>query len=153
MTTLEAVLDALHARLGDLACFEGGTLIVTRNAPLPEDLAPDQAWLNLVDGETAEVEELLGAGWQWTHRADLELIVCAPAEPDHARLLDARFARIARNIADHLPWADETLGGLVDLCLPGKPIEVETDAIGEAVPVKRGVLPVTLMFETADAVG
>jgi hypothetical protein len=138
----EAALLALHQRLQ-----AAPDATVLRNEVLPEKIAAGGLVI-LRDGDPGEPEVTLNPLiYLWQHRAELEVVVEAatPAERDAA--LDALLVAIGEALA-----SDPTLGGAVDWSEAGAP-RTEDLAIEGAAALKGAVVPVTLVYTSATALG
>jgi hypothetical protein len=138
-TPRETILTALHTRLSALPAT------VLRGEVLPERV-PAAGLVILRDGEPGEPEVTLSPlEYHWRHRAELEVVVQGPNDRD--ALFDDLCAAIAAVLA-----ADRTLGGACDWAEPGPPRPVDLPVEG-AASLKAAVIPVTLHYTTADALG
>jgi hypothetical protein len=138
----DAALLALHQRLQ-----AAPDATVLRNEVLPEKIAAGGLVI-LRDGDPGEPEVTLNPLiYLWQHRAELEVVVEAatPAERDAA--LDALLVAIGEALA-----SDPTLGGAVDWSEAGAP-RTEDLAIEGAAALKGAVVPVTLVYTSATALG
>jgi hypothetical protein len=138
----EATLGALLARLRTVDGPEAA-----RNEVLPAKIPPD-GLLILRDGDPGEPEVTLNpVTYLWQHRAELEVVVEAatPAERDTA--LDALLVAIGEALA-----SDPTLGGAVEWSEAGAP-RTEDLAIEGAAALRGAVVPVTLVYTSATALG
>jgi hypothetical protein len=138
----EAALLTLHQRL---QLVPGATVL--RNEIQPAKI-PAGGLVILRDGDPGEPEVTLNpVSYLWQHRAELEVLVEAatPAERDAA--LDALLVVIGEALAD-----DPTLGGAVEWSEAGAP-RTEDLAIEGAAALKGAVVPVTLVYTSATALG
>jgi hypothetical protein len=140
MSVREQILKAIHDRLP--GCFPAGvTPKVSRNAALAEDLnETDIAWLNLMDGARVQPTALLGGGWEFDHRARLQVWVRGSEDTDR----DDRFEAVVSRVAEVL--TGDTLNGLVDLCVVEPPEEPAPEVLGFAVGLKVAELPILFLY-------
>ncbi|MBW7057653.1 acyl-CoA transferase [Paracoccus bogoriensis] len=138
MTDREAVLQALFAALSALPAT------VLRGEVVPERV-PAAGLVILRDGDPGEPDVTLSPlEYHWRHRAELEAVVQGASR-------DADFDDLCAAIAAALA-ADRTLGGACDWAEPGPPRPVDL-AVEGAAALKAAVIPVTLHYTTAAALG
>ena len=137
MSTREAILAALFARLGTLS---GPTVL--RNEPLSVRI-PAEGLLILRDGDPGEPDVTLSPlRYFYTHRAEIDVLLQAGSGRDAT--FDALTTAIGAAIA-----TDRTLGGLCDWMEARAPENVEIVPEG-AEPVKAAVIAVMIDYVTAD---
>lgn len=142
MTRRESVLQALFSRLQTI--IGAGVL---RNEALPEKVPPG-GLIIMRDGEPGEPEVLLSpVSYYWEHRAALEVIVQNGDAAARDQLLDGLFQRISTALA-----ADPLLGGLCDRVTPLAP-DTSSLAIEGAANIKAALVPIELIYTTADQLG
>jgi hypothetical protein len=138
----EAALLALYQRL---QLVPGATVL--RNEVLPAKM-PAGGLVVLRDGDPGEPEVTLNPLiYLWQYRAELEVVVEAAISADRDTALDALLVAIGAALA-----SDPTLGGVVDWSEPGAP-RTEDLAIEGAAALKGAVVPVTLVYTSADPLG
>ena len=137
-TLRETILTALQAQLSALPAT------ALRGDVLPERV-PAGGLLILRDGEPGEPDVTLSPlAYHYQHRAEIEAVVQG-ADRDAA--FDTLTASIGAAIA-----ADRTLGGLCDWVEPEAPRPVDLPVEGGQA-LKAAIIPVTLHYSTADALG
>ena len=138
----EAALQALLARLQTTAGPQ-----VARNEVLPSRLPPG-GLVVLRDGDPGEPEVTLNpVSYLWQHRAEVEVVVEGATSEQRDAALDALLVAIGEVLG-----ADPTLGGAVDWSEAGAP-QTRDLAIEGAAALKGAVVPVTLVYLTADPLG
>jgi len=134
----ETILAALHARLSMMSAS------ALRGEVLPERV-PAAGLLILRDGDPGEPEVTLSpVRYHYQHRAEVEAIVQAGTAAERDGALDALLAAVGTAIA-----ADRTLGGLCDWIEASAPSPVDLPVEGAAA-LKAAIVPVTLIYSTAD---
>ena len=142
MTDRETILQALFARLKTIT-----GVTVLRNEALPEKI-PDGGLIILRDGDPGEPETLLSpVSYYWQHRALIEAVVQKGDQAARDLVLDGLYRKIALAIA-----GDRTLGGLCDRVTPQAP-DSSVLAVDGAPQIKGAIIPVELIYVTADPLG
>ena len=137
-TTLQALLAALQTVAG------ASTL---RSYVLPERV-PAGGLVILRDGEPGEPEVTLSPlRYHYEHRAELEVVVQGKTPADRDAAFDALTSAIGAALA-----ADRTLGGLCNWVEAEAPRPVDLPVEGGQA-LKAAIIPVTLHYSTADALG
>jgi hypothetical protein len=138
----EAALLALHQRLQAVP-----DATVLRNEVLPAKI-PAGGLVILRDGEQGEAEVTLNpVTYLWQHRSDLEVVVGAATAAARDAVLDALLVAIGEALT-----SDPTLGGAVEWSEAGAP-RTEDFAIEGAAAIKGAVVPVTLIYTSANPLG
>jgi hypothetical protein len=138
----ETALLALHHRLQAVS----GPMVL-RNEVLPAKL-PAGGLVILRDGDPGEAEATLNpVSYLWQHRAELEVVVEGATGEARDAALDALLVAIGAALA-----SDPSLGGAVDWSEAGAP-RTEDLAIEGAAALKGAVVPVTLVYTSADPLG
>lgn len=138
-TPREQALLALVDRLRGLA---GPTAL--RNEAVPSVVAAG-GLIIVRDGEAGEPEiNLSPLTYHWQHRAEVEVIGADASVAARDAALDTLLAAIAAALA-----ADRTLGGAVEWCVADVP-RFDTAPVEGGVALKGAVVPVLLLFQTAD---
>ncbi len=134
----ESTLQALLAALQTIPAT------VLRGEVLPERV-PAGGLLILRDGEPGEPEVTLSPlAYHYQHQAEVEAVVQGAAR-------DADFDTLTASIGAALA-ADRTLGGLCDWVEAEAPRPVDLPVEGGPA-LKAAVIPVVLLYSTADALG
>lgn len=135
-------MQALFARLKIITAAK-----VLRNEVLPEKIPPNGLMI-LRDGDPGEPEVLLSPlSYFWEHRAIVEVAVQEGGQAERDAALDVLFQDIAYSIA-----MDRTLGGLCDLVMP-QPPDMDVLPIEGAAQIKAAIVPIELIYVTADLLG
>jgi hypothetical protein len=120
---------------------------VLRNEVLPARIPPD-GLVVVRDGDPGEPEVTLNpVTYLWQHRAEIEVVVEAATAAARDAALDALLVTIGATLS-----ADPTLGGAVEWSEAGAP-RTEDLAIEGAAALKGAVVPVTLVYTSATALG
>lgn len=136
-STRETVLLALHGQLD-----AGTSFTIIRNEVVPQRMSGGILAI-LRDGDPGEPEVLFSPlTYEYEHEAQIELFADA-ADPDAA--FDAAAMEIGAAIL-----ADRQLGGAVDWCEAGAPEAGEDIPIEGGATVKAAIIPVRLVYSTAD---
>ena len=140
MSVREEILKAVHERLP--SCVPAGvTPLVTRNAGFAERVDEiDTLWFNLMDGPRVQPTALLGGGWEFDHRARLQIWTRGTDDAER----DDRFDAGASLVAEVLTGDD--LNGLVDLCVVEPPEEPAPEVLDFAVGFKVAELPILFLY-------
>jgi hypothetical protein len=138
----EAALLALHQRLQAVP-----DATVLRNEVLPAKI-PAGGLVILRDGKPGDPEVTLNpVSYLWQHRAELEVVVEAATAAARDAALDHLLVAIGETLS-----SDPTLGEAVDWSEAGAP-RTEDLAIEGAAALKGAVVPVTLVYTSATALG
>jgi len=130
-----------------LAVLQTVPATVLRGEVLPERV-PAGGLVILRDGEPGEPEVTLSPlQYHYEHRAELEVVVQGKTSADRDAAFDALIAGIGAALA-----ADRTLGGLCDWVEAEAPRPVDLPVEGGQA-LKAAIIPVTLHYSTADALG
>jgi hypothetical protein len=141
-STRELALQALLARLQTV---DGPQ--VARNELLPAKL-PAGGLVILRDGDSGEPEVTLNpVTYLWQHRAEIEVVVEGATSEARDAALDALLVATGAALS-----SDPTLGGAVDWSEAGAP-QTQDLAVDGAAALKGAVVPVTLIYLTADPLG
>jgi len=137
-TILQALLTALEA-------MPGATIL--REEVLPERL-PAGSLAILRDGDPGGPEVTLSPlAYHYEHRAEIEVIVQGKTPAARASTFDTLVQAIGVSLA-----ADRTLGGLCDWTEAQAPQPVDLPVEGAAA-LKAAIIPVILIYTTADPLG
>ena len=140
-STSERVLKALHAAL---AAHRPAGAEVLRNAILPARV-PAAGLAILRDGDPGDPDYLFSPPlYLFEHRAEIDLIVEAPAETARDAAFDALKQAVGAALA-----ADRTLGGLCDYALGEAPAPLDLPIEG-AEGLKAASLGVILTYGASD---
>jgi hypothetical protein len=138
----EAALLALHQRL---QLVSGATVL--RNEVLPTKI-PAGGLVILRDGDPGDPEVTLNpVSYLWQHRAELEMVVEEATGEARDAALDALLVAIGETLS-----SDPTLGGAAEWSEAGAP-RTEDLAIEGAAALKGAVVPMTLIYTSANALG
>ena len=135
----ETILQALLATLQTIP-----STVIQRGEVLPERV-PAGGLVILRDGDPGEPEVTLSPlRYHWQHQAEVEVIVQDKDASLRASLFDVLVEQINGVLV-----ADRTLGGRCDWIEPGAPAPADLPIEGGQA-LKAAVLPVTLIYTTAD---
>jgi len=142
MTARETILQALFTALQTIPSVK-----VVRNEAFPEKI-PDAGLIVMRDGDPGAPEVILSPlSYYWQHRVSLEVAVQKSAAAARDTALDTLFTQIAAVVA-----ANKTLGGLCDLVTAQAP-DTDSLAIEGAASIKAAIVPLELIYVTADPLG
>ena len=142
MTDRESILQALFALLQTIT-----DVTVLRNEAVPEKI-PSGGLIILRDGDPGEPETLLSPlSYYWQHRALVEAVVQKGDQATRDLALDGLYRKISLAIA-----GDRTLGGLCDRVTPQAP-DSNVLAVEGSPQIKGAIIPIELIYVTADALG
>jgi hypothetical protein len=140
MSVREQILLTVFGRLAG-AFAAGTTPLLTRNAAFAERIDEvDTVWFNLMDGPRVQPTALLGGGWEFDHRARLQIWVRGEDDADRDQRFDASASRVAEVLTD------DGLDGLVDLCVVEPPEEPAPEVLDFAVGLKVAELPILFLY-------
>ena len=138
----EAALKALHAVLVGIT---GPTVV--RNEPETAKI-PAGGLVVLRDGDPGNPEVLLSpTSYAYAHRAEVVLQIQSVDAAARDAAMDTLLQSIGAAIA-----ADETLGGTVDMAVPGAP-EMIDEPVEGAASIKAALVPVYLDYVTSAPLG
>lgn len=140
MSVREQILTLVYNLLPE--CVPAGvTPLVTRNAAFAERVDEiDTLWFNLMDGPRVQPTALLGGGWEFDHRARLQVWVRGVDDRDRDDRFDAGTSRVAEVLTGN------DLNGLVDLCVVEPPEEPAPEVLDFAVGLKVAELPILFLY-------
>lgn len=142
MTVRETILQALFTALQTIPSVK-----VVRNEVFPEKI-PDAGLIVMRDGDPGTPEVILSPlSYYWQHRVSLEVAVQKGTATARDTALDILFSQIAAVVA-----ANKTLGGLCDLVTAQAP-DTDSVAIEGAASIKAAIVPLELIYVTADPLG
>lgn len=141
-STREAAIKALFSVVDAVSGIEA-----RRNEPETARI-PAGGLVILHDGDPGEPDVLLSpVSYFFEHRAELVVMVQAPAASTRDAAMDAILQAIAAAIA-----ADDTLGGAVDRAAPGSP-EIYDEPVEGGESIKAVLVPVILEYVATSSLG